>query len=258
MFDSKNQDPKPKTQNQTRNPHSKIRILLWDIDGTLMHSTRTGAYKEYFIPTLEEVYGTAGRLAEMQVSGMTDTQIAYEALKSEGFTVSDIVAELDDFIEILGAKMSAVIERSDNPYGVFDGVREILTKTEANPFFVNSLLTGNLSVAAQIKLRYVDLWHYFADKPQACGEISHQRGELAKFAGKKFNEFFQADLKPEQFIIIGDTPNDIAAARSFGAKAVAVATGRNHSAEELAEHQPDVLFENLSNTTEVFDIFKSF
>ena len=55
-----------------------MRILLWDIDGTLIHSVRRGAYKDYTIPVLEEIFGTAGRLAEMQVSGMTDLQIVYE------------------------------------------------------------------------------------------------------------------------------------------------------------------------------------
>src|SRR2546428_6555671 len=67
-------------------PPSSLRVLLWDIDGTLMRSTRAGSFKDYTIPMLEEVFGTAGRLPEMKVSGMTDLQIVGEALKHEGFT----------------------------------------------------------------------------------------------------------------------------------------------------------------------------
>ncbi len=52
-----------------------LRILLWDIDGTLIRSVKTGGYKDYTIPVLKEVFGTAGRLATMRVSGMTDMQI---------------------------------------------------------------------------------------------------------------------------------------------------------------------------------------
>lgn len=253
MFDSKDQSKIQNHQSKIKN----VRILLWDIDGTLMCSNRTGAYKEYFIPTLAEVYGTAGRLVTMQVSGMTDTQIAYEALQDEGFTVADIVGKIDNFIAVLGEKMSVAIAKSDNPYGVFDGVREILTETEDHPIFVNSLLTGNMSVAAEIKLRSVDLWHYFEGKPHAFGEVSHQRGELAKFAGRKFNEYFQTELNPQQFIVIGDTPNDIACAREFGAKAVAVGTGRSHSSIELAKFSPDVVLENLSDVANVINILHS-
>lgn len=235
----------------------KIRILLWDIDGTLIHSNQSGAYKDYFIPTLEQVYGTSGKLAEMQVSGMTDTQIAFEALQNEGFDVADIFAKVEEFIAVLGSKMAYEISQKDNPYGVFDGVREILNETDRSPRFINSLLTGNLSATAEIKLRYVDLWHYFADKPCSFGEVSHQRAELAQFAGKQFNEFFQTELNPEQFIVIGDTPNDIACARAFGAKIIALATGRNHSAAELAEYDPDFLLEDLRDKDKVFAILES-
>ena len=47
---------------QTAQPVTASRILLWDIDGTLMRSARTGAFKDYTIPMLEQVFGTSGRL----------------------------------------------------------------------------------------------------------------------------------------------------------------------------------------------------
>ncbi len=234
-----------------QNLKSKIaaaRVILWDIDGTLMHSTRAGAYKEYFIPALKKVYGSAGALNEMQVSGMTDTQIAYEALRGEGFTVADIFARIDDLLDTFHEEMSRVMALADNPYGVFPGVREALAATQEHPLFINSLLTGNLSCAAEIKLRHVDLWKYFADVPHAFGEISHDRRELAKETGKRINEFLGVELKPAQFIVIGDTPNDIDCARAFGAKSIALATGRNHSAEELRAHKPGLVLNDLTNT----------
>src|SRR6476646_8818413 len=67
-----------------------LRVLLWDIDGTLIRSIKTGAYKDYTIPVLQEVFGTSGRLAGMRVSGMTDLQIIAEALSEEGFTHDDV------------------------------------------------------------------------------------------------------------------------------------------------------------------------
>src|SRR5678810_1329768 len=72
------------------------RILLWDIDGTLIHSLKTGAYKRYTIPVMEEIFGTSGTLATMRVSGMTDFQIIAEALKEEGFTHQDIRKRIHD------------------------------------------------------------------------------------------------------------------------------------------------------------------
>ncbi len=50
---------------------------------------------------------------------------------------------------------------------------------------------------------------------------------------------------PEQFIVIGDTPNDVACARHFGTRVVGVGTGRIHSFEELRACKPDALLPDL-------------
>ncbi len=234
-----------------------VRILLWDIDGTLMHSTRPGAYKEYFSASLKRVYGSAGDLDNVLASGMTDTQIAYEALRGEGFSVADIFARIDELLQVFHEEMSRITAAADNPYAILPGVSEALRATHGHPLFLNSLLTGNLSCAAEVKLRRVDLWKYFEFVPHAFGEISHDRRELARAAEIRINEFLQVELRPEQFIVIGDTPNDIACARALGAKAVAVATGRNHPAKELAAYEPDVLLEDLTDTKKVLSMFEA-
>lgn len=247
-------------QSKIQNLKSQIgeaRFLLWDIDGTLMRSTRPGAYKEYFGASLKRVYGSAGDLDNVSASGMTDTQIAYEALRGEGFSVDDIFARIDELLQVFGEEMSRVIARDDNPYAILPGVREALRATHDHPQFLNSLLTGNLSCAAESKLRHTGLWKYFEFVPHAFGEISHDRRELARVVGARISEFLQAELKPEQFIVIGDTPNDIACARAFGAKAVAVATGRNKPAEELAAYKPDVLLKDLTGTKELLSILEN-
>jgi phosphoglycolate phosphatase-like HAD superfamily hydrolase len=244
------QNPKSKIQNPN------VRVLLWDIDGTLLRSTRVGAFKEYFAPALKEVYGSSGRLAEMSVSGMTDSQIAYEALKSEGFSTEKIFSKIEDFAKTIGEKMSRHVSQQNEPYRLLPGAREILEAASKNPRFVNALLTGNFGVAAEMKLKYFDLWKYFFDKPNTFGEISHDRRELARTAAKNINKFLKIELSNDQFVVIGDTPNDIACARALGAKMVSVATGRNHPSEQLAEYKPDVLLEDLSDTKKVLQILE--
>src|SRR5215216_1948491 len=69
-----------------------LRVLLWDVDGTLVRTVRRGVFLDYTRPALERVFGTAGRLAELSVSGMTDLQIAAEALSDCGITHEQIRA----------------------------------------------------------------------------------------------------------------------------------------------------------------------
>ena len=116
-------------------------------------------------------------------------------------------------------------------------------------------MTGNLSVAAEIKLRSVGLWQYFEYSPNAFGEISHERKDLAVEAGRLFNEAYDFQFKPEQFIVIGDTPNDILCAKHFGAKCVAVLTGRDQTKEKLASENPEVIINDLTDTQEILKMF---
>ena len=226
-----------------------LRILLWDIDGTLIRSVRAGVFKEYTIPVLEQVFGTAGRLREMSVSGMTDLQIVSEALGEEGFTPAEIRARLRE----LGGLYVAALERvtsshEEEPvFEVLPGVREILEATDAHPRYRSALLTGNIRRSASLKMRLFGLDQFFK-LPGAFGDDSHDRRELPALAQRRINRCLRLDLKPSQFIVIGDTPNDIACARYFGARVVGVGTGRVNSVETLGPHEPDVLLPDLSNT----------
>ena len=51
-------------------------------------------------------------------------------------------------------------------------------------------------------------------------------------------------------VVIGDTPADISCGRAVGARAIGVATGR-YSVDELAEHAPAAVFEDLTDTAAV-------
>ncbi len=243
-------------EKQTVSPE-KLKILLWDIDGTLLRSTVQGGYKKYFSATMLKVFGSAGILEDIIPSGMTDTQIMFEALKNEGFRSEQIFERRDELLKVFKREMTKVLSAGGEPYETLPGAKEILEKTDQSPNFINALLTGNLSVAAEIKLGSVGLWHYFENSPNAFGEISHERKDLASEAGRLFNEAFDFQFSPGQFIVIGDTPNDILCARHFGAKSLAVLTGRNQTEERLAKEKPDVIIDDLTDTEKLLEIFEN-
>ncbi len=225
---------------------SQLRILLWDIDGTLMRSTRPGAFKDYTIPMLEKVFGTAGRLPEMKVSGMTDLQIVGEALRDEGFTDERIRERLADIREHYMAAMHALTKNGEQIFELLPGVRETLAALTEHPRYRSALLTGNIEAAATLKLALFDLAHFF-DLPGAFGDESHDRRDLPAFAAERIRKHLRLDLGAHQFIVIGDTPNDIACARHFGARAVGVGTGRLYTAADLIPCKPDALLPDLSD-----------
>jgi phosphoglycolate phosphatase-like HAD superfamily hydrolase len=227
-------------------PSSLLRILLWDIDGTLLRSARVGAFKDYTAPVLEGVFGTRGRLMQMTVSGMTDLQIVMEALRDEGFTREQIHERIDDLRTRYMVEMERVARDDNKLFHLLPGARETLAATTAHPRYRNALLTGNIEPAAYLKMQIVDLSEFF-DLPGAFGDESDDRRDLPALAAARINAHLNLDLQPSQFIVIGDTPNDIACARHFGARAVAVATSRMYKPEDLLAHNPDALLPDLSD-----------
>jgi len=225
---------------------SSLRILLWDIDGTLIHSLRRGAFKDYTIPMLEEVFGTAGRLPEMIVSGMTDLQIVSEALKHEGFTHADIFERVDHLRESYMTAMRQATSNGEQFFEVLPGVRETLQAVHEHPRYRSALVTGNIEQAAYLKMELVGLSEFF-DLPGAFGDESHDRRDLPALAYERIKKHLQLDLAKEQFIVIGDTPNDIDCAKHFGARALAVGTGRLYGKHDLLACNPDALLPDLSN-----------
>lgn len=223
-----------------------MRILLWDIDGTLIRSVKSGGYKDYTIPVLEEVFGTAGRLGDMHVSGMTDLQIVFEALSDAGITQDDILARAEVLVSRLTEEARKVTGNGTKFFELLPGVRDTLEALAAHPRYESALVTGNIKPMAQLKMELVGLDHFFT-LPGAFGDESHNRRDLPARAAERIRKHLQLDLAPEQFIVIGDTPNDIDCAQHFGARAIAVGTGRFYSREEILACEPDALLPNLSD-----------
>src|SRR5215813_1187226 len=226
---------------------SSFRILLWDIDGTLIRSTQKDSYKTYFVPMLDRVFATSGCLSEMQVSGMTDLQIVVEALRYEDFSREQVFARIDQLRECYMDEMKKVASNGNHFFEVLPGVPELLKTLAAEPRYHSALLTGNIEPAAHFKMELVGLSQYF-DLPGAFGDESHNRRDLPALAADRIRKHLQVDLAAEQFVVIGDTPNDIDCAKHFGAKALAVGTGRMFSRDEVLACNPDAFVPDFSDT----------
>ena len=212
-----------------------------------MRSAQVGSYKDYTIPVLEEVFGTAGRLPDMHVSGMTDLQIIFEALAESGVSQEQIVAQIDLLSRRLTEEARRVAGNGVQFFHLLPGVRETLAALHDQPRYQSALLTGNIKPMAQLKMELMGLDHFFT-LPGAFGEESHVRRDLPALAAARIRNHLGMAIPAEHFIVIGDTPNDIDCARHFGARAVAVRTGRMYSDEDILAAEPDAILPDLSNT----------
>ena len=231
-----------------KSDNGQIRVILFDIDGTLIRAVRRPEYRGRIRDMLESVFGTCGRINEVDFGGKTDMAIYREALESEGFTAEAIWERLP----VLETKMVEILAELASTGEVFrtcNGVPELLEALSGDSRFLTSLLTGNVEKLAEAKLRICGLLHYFRGRG-AFGSDAEDRNHLPAIAAKRIEEHLGTPVGPERFVIVGDTPRDISCARHFGARVLAVASGFT-TFEQLSGHRPDALLQDLSDTQTV-------
>jgi len=224
------------------------RIILFDVDGTLIKAARRGEYRGLINQKLIELFGTCGRISEVDFAGKTDLAIYREALECEGIGM-DAIHRLIPDIEVAMAEVLDYMAADGEVFHLCSGVQELLEALSGDSRFVRSLLTGNMERLAEAKLRLVGIWDYFKGRG-AFGSDAEERDHLPAVAAARFREQLGRELAPDRFVIVGDTPRDISCARHFGARVLAVASGR-HTVAELAILSPDAVLADLSNTGEV-------
>ncbi len=224
---------------------SNKRLLLFDIDGTLIHSARAGV--ESLRRALNERFRIDDDLADIEIAGRTDSGIVMNVLNKHKIpaTNENIASFLDTYVHFLS------VELPSRAGQVLPGVLELLEKLKTRPHLVLALLTGNVSRGAQLKLEHYGVWHFF--EFGAFADDHHDRNQLGSFAQARARERHGSEFPAAQIDVIGDTPHDIECGKAIGARTVAIATG-SWPRQQLAAHQPDFLFDDLSNVDEVIHI----
>ena len=223
-----------------------MKLVLFDIDGTLLLSD--GAGRRAINRALLEVFGGVGP-QDYHFGGKTDRQIVRELMRLEGHGDDRIDREM---AELLGRYLAYLHEElsapGHRPYAL-PGVPELLDALEARADVVLGLLTGNLEMGARAKLRSVGL-DFDRFRVGAFGSDHEERPQLPAIARDRTKRHLGIDVSGAAIVVIGDTPADLTCGQSLGASAIGVATG-GFSVEELRQHQPLAVFDDLSNTEAV-------
>jgi len=222
------------------------KLVLFDIDGTLL--TMGSINRTVLVDALREVYGTEGSAGVCNFAGKMDSNIIYETMQSAGLSSKEIAEKFGlakkTYIEMLQTRT----QPSD--VVLMAGVRDLLDTLANHSELLLGLLTGNFEESGRHKLLLPSINHYFPFG--AFADDGRHRNELPPVAVEKAYQLSGIKFVEQDIIIIGDTEHDIACARVMNAKSIAVATG-TFSREELQQHYPHVLYENLSQTDVVLN-----
>jgi phosphoglycolate phosphatase len=189
-----------------------VRILLWDIDGTLLLNSATAG--AFYHDAIREVAGVGPTLGEAHAveHGKTDGQILAERLERWGGDPALFDAVSTRMDELSDAYLTDASRRVAAP-GVDAALHAV-----AGAGWTNGLLTGNSPHRARVKLAGAGIdVDAFAWDRSWFGDHHLRRSDLTAAA--------RAELGDATAVILGDTPADGAAADAVGFPFLAVATG---------------------------------
>ena len=221
------------------------KLILFDIDGTII--TSGGAGERALKLGLKDKFGIEDDLKGIEIAGRTDSGIVRQLCRKFGLEESP-----ETFARFFDGYLHRLEEQLPKSNGrLLPGILPLLKALKARPDMVLGLLTGNLERGAELKLRHYGVWDYF--EFGAYADDHHDRNELGRFASERALKAHGVEFPPERIFVLGDTPHDVACARAFGARAIAIATGGS-SKEQLLDAAPDYLFDDLSDVDAVIAV----
>ena len=224
---------------------TKTTVVLFDIDGTLLDMR--GAGRKAFVRALKTVFGWDDDIQYVNFAGNTDLNVLQQVMEKLGRPVTE-----DDrrrFFDRMPVDLAQTAGEAE--LVIYPGVKLLLEKLSADNRVLLGLVTGNVEACARIKLWQFDLHEHFV--LGAFGDDHADRAEIARLAMKRVRDNLQPGQEIAGLFLVGDTPYDIAAAKTIGAKSIAVATGK-FGVDALREAGADHVLTDLSDTPRVLHL----
>jgi phosphoglycolate phosphatase len=202
-------------------------LVLWDVDHTLIETRGVGfaIYQRAFkAATGKDIEQLAN------VSGRTELDIVAETLRVNRLEPTD--AAIAGVADALTDGYEAARSELATKGRALPGAKETLALLAEEPAIYQSLLTGNLKEVARIKVETFGLAQYLNLEAGAYGEDNHNRAKLVHLAQQRTQALTGTTFTNNQTVLIGDTPNDVRAAKAAGVHIIGAASGKS-SGDEL-------------------------
>jgi phosphoglycolate phosphatase-like HAD superfamily hydrolase len=228
-------------------PLAVSRLLLFDIDGTLMISRGSGL--RAMRAAVRHVFSVDTPEVSIRPHGKTDPILFEELATAYGVPLARLESVMQDLVTIYATHLEIGL-REENILEVKPGVIAVLDALHERPDVSLGLVTGNLERTAWLKLEAAGLASYF--ETGGFGSDARDREGLVQHALQRF-EAQGIVCERHATWVIGDTPDDVRSGRHHGTRTLAVATG-SHDEAALRRSRPDVLLPDLSDVERVVDV----
>src|SRR5579884_2385082 len=209
---------------------------IFDIDGTLL-VTRDLVHWNGLHQAMLEAYGVDTTIAGLSYHGKTDIGILRMALDRCGIAGASFEEKLPIALAAICREVSA--NCSGLRPEVCPGIAELLKELSERGKLLG-IASGNLEIVGWHKITAAGLRQFFVFG--SFGDSCELRSAIFERAVQEVRTRLGQHART---CFIGDTPEDIRAARHAKAEVIAVATGV-HKFDELAALQPDACYHSCA------------
>jgi len=193
-----------------------------------------------------------------QLAGRMESEIFFEALALNEAVPTGLAAPvapgseelLARFSEELATAFGARRDQLTELGRLLPGAAQAVAEVASLPGVVQSVLTGTIKPNAIEKLRAFGLAEFFDVEVGGYGSQVYPKGAQLLMTRARAAEKYGARFDENSTVYIADSARDATAARTGGARCLAVASGRS-TVSELRAAGADVVFEDLTDTAAV-------
>jgi phosphoglycolate phosphatase len=220
-------------------------LVLWDIDGTLVHG---GAFGRDLYARAFELATGRPLLVQPPTHGRLEPDIFRDALVAHD--LDPAAHPFPAFAAALEATYAAGCERLGREGAALPGAARALAALAGDPGTVQTVQTGNVRPVARIKLAAFGLDRDLDLAIGAYGPDAAVRAGLVDVAWRRAAARHGRTFDAAGTVLVGDSVHDAGAGRAAGVRVVAVATGRD-SCCDLRDAGADIVLDNLADTPAV-------
>lgn len=231
----------------TAAPTMRVTTVLWDIDGTLVHSG--GVAAQAFLDAVAEVTGVRPTAERRDYGGRLDPEIADMLLAAVGANTTHVADVLEALQRLVADRLGELRAQTST----YPGVDALLAKL-AGAGVRQTVVTGNLAAIAVHKLEAGGLIPPIEPDFGGYGDSAPNRAAVAQVA---LDRLSAAGWHPDhgEVWVVGDTVRDLACARAIGVRCALVATGRS-TVDQLTGLGADIVLPDLSDPRPLLNLWQ--
>ena len=215
-------------------------LLFFDINGTLIE--RDARTDLPYSNALNRLLGTDNAMDGVDTSARSDKDVFMEVLQKKGISFDDDTWQ--KFLKLYGSELE-LFKNTDVWRANADSTDFVRALYDSG--YTMALITGELSMGAECKLRKTGIWNCFLTG--GYGEDGLKRFDIADRALTRVRALTSSSY--DSLFVIGDTVLDVRTARHLGAKSIAITTG-SHSREKLLAENPDYCIDRFRELAGLF------